>query len=313
MSSASDRLATFPERNPNPVLEVDPGGTILYLNPAAREAFPGVQSDPDHPVRRGVSAVYRRLARTDPFREKRMVRVRDRIYDHYLTLSEDEESLYVYLFEREVDPAEDSDQPSMQAFYARVLRDLPTQVAVFDPEGRYLYLNPAAVGDSELREWLIGRTTLDYARYRGLDPETFRERHEWVLRIAEEKEAGRKLETLETRDGEERHILRIVHPILDEDGEVRRLLGYGMDLTDRMRFEHQLRDAKEEAERASRLKTAMLANMSPSTCTPTFGRRWRSFAPRPGTGGSRSGCSRRTTPYGFRETGMRWGGSRRIS
>ena len=33
-------LASFPELNPNPVLEVDSAGILLYLNPAAKKLFP---------------------------------------------------------------------------------------------------------------------------------------------------------------------------------------------------------------------------------------------------------------------------------
>lgn len=268
MPPTSERLATFPEQNPDPVLEAGPEGELQYLNPAAREAFPGAPDDPDHPVRARLPSVYRRLVRTDLRREKRIVQVGDRTYDQYVCLAKDELTLRIYMFERHVPEGARAEQRSMQAFYARVLRDLPTEVAVLDPDGRYLYINPAAVGDPELREWLIGRTTKDYARYRDVDPEPFERRHEWILEVARSRETGRLEETIETRGGEERHFLRIMHPVIDEDGEVRRLVGYGLDLTDRKRFEDELRRAKEEAERASGLKTAMLANMSHEVRTP---------------------------------------------
>jgi PAS domain S-box-containing protein len=42
--------ASFPELNPNPVLEVDPEGNITYLNPATRKRFPRLlQQGKDHP------------------------------------------------------------------------------------------------------------------------------------------------------------------------------------------------------------------------------------------------------------------------
>ena len=34
------RLATFPEQNPNPVIETDVLGHVTYLNPVAKEHFP---------------------------------------------------------------------------------------------------------------------------------------------------------------------------------------------------------------------------------------------------------------------------------
>ena len=37
-------LASFPEANPNPVLEVDFAGDLLYLNSAAKNLFPDLES-----------------------------------------------------------------------------------------------------------------------------------------------------------------------------------------------------------------------------------------------------------------------------
>lgn len=36
--------ASFPEMNPNPVLEADFEGTVHYLNPGAKERFPDLQT-----------------------------------------------------------------------------------------------------------------------------------------------------------------------------------------------------------------------------------------------------------------------------
>ena len=38
------RLATFPEQNPNPVIETDLQGTVTFLNPAALSHFPDLQA-----------------------------------------------------------------------------------------------------------------------------------------------------------------------------------------------------------------------------------------------------------------------------
>ena len=38
-------LASFPERNPNPIIEVDLSGEILYLNPSADRLFPTLRED----------------------------------------------------------------------------------------------------------------------------------------------------------------------------------------------------------------------------------------------------------------------------
>ncbi len=49
------QLASFPETNPNPVMEADFTGRFYYINPAAKELFPGIQtSGLEHPWLKGV-------------------------------------------------------------------------------------------------------------------------------------------------------------------------------------------------------------------------------------------------------------------
>jgi PAS domain S-box-containing protein len=49
------QLASFPETNPNPIMEADFTGRVYYINPAAKELFPGIQtSGLEHPWLKGV-------------------------------------------------------------------------------------------------------------------------------------------------------------------------------------------------------------------------------------------------------------------
>jgi PAS domain S-box-containing protein len=157
---------------------------------------------------------------------------------------------------------------ALSSFYEEVLRTLPVEVGVLDPQGRYLFLNPAAVGDDELREWLIGKTAVDYARRRGRDPALFEERLEMVRRVAETGEPESIEEPMPTDEGAPRYVLRVAQPVTDASGTVVRVFIYGVDVTERKQREQNLRAAKERAEEMNRLKTAFLANMSHEIRTP---------------------------------------------
>ena len=57
-ASALARLASFPEQNPDPVIEVDLRGTVTYLNPAAEQRFPDLrQKGLSHAMLEGLPAI----------------------------------------------------------------------------------------------------------------------------------------------------------------------------------------------------------------------------------------------------------------
>ena len=58
------RLASFPEHNPDPVIETDLEGQVSYLNLIARERFPDLQTAGlQHPILEGLESIIPRLGR----------------------------------------------------------------------------------------------------------------------------------------------------------------------------------------------------------------------------------------------------------
>lgn len=47
-------------------------------------------------------------------------------------------------------------------FYKGIIDKLPIDVAICDPERRYLYVNPSAIKNSELRASILGKTDFEY-------------------------------------------------------------------------------------------------------------------------------------------------------
>lgn len=134
--------------------------------------------------------------------------------------------------------------PASPAFYERVLEALPAQLAVFSPDLRYQYATPSAIRDAALRSWLIGKTDLDYGQLRNLPPEVVEQRMATIRRVAETKEEITFEESFTTRTGEVRHFRRFVTPVLDAEGNVLHVLGYGLDITEQRRAEEQVQHAQ---------------------------------------------------------------------
>ncbi|WP_263785562.1 PAS domain-containing sensor histidine kinase [Salinibacter grassmerensis] len=127
----------------------------------------------------------------------------------------------------------------------QMIEQLPMEMAIFDPEARFQYVNEQAVGDPAVREQLVGHTNEEYYRRRNLDVEVGRKRDESIREVVQTKEVDRVQETMHTEQGP-RHYLRIHVPITDSDGEVRKVVGCGVDITERKEREQASRRRQEK-------------------------------------------------------------------
>ena len=152
-------------------------------------------------------------------------------------------------------------------FYEFVLNHIPSDICLFDAEGRYLFVNTAGIKDPARREWVLGKTNFEYCAEYG-HPLALAEERQVRMREAFE---GRQLVMFEEafdRPGGMRHQMRCLQPVFHPDGSPHMLVAYGLDITERVRTEQQLRHAKLAAESAVRAREIFLANMSHEIRTP---------------------------------------------
>lgn len=115
-------------------------------------------------------------------------------------------------------------------FYKNLLDNLPADIAVFDPQFRYTYVNKNAINDDITRSWLIGRTDIEYCLHRNLPIEIGQQRQSRLYKLrdgAEEYSFEEKI----SRNNLEKYHLRIMKPVLNNDGKLANIIGYGINIT----------------------------------------------------------------------------------
>ena len=123
-------------------------------------------------------------------------------------------------------------------FFEFILNNLPADLAVFDKYHRYLFINPKGVADPEMRNFLIGRDDFDYCRRRNIGFEIAKLRRSRFEECVDFRKSVFWEDSILGRDDEKRRfMLRAFSPVLDTNGEVINVIGYGVDVTDQKEAE----------------------------------------------------------------------------
>lgn len=158
--------------------------------------------------------------------------------------------------------------------YEKILSYLPADIAVLSPEYADLFLNPIAIKDPELRqwiiEWLIGKKGADTTLPESKDTRAanYQELFEQVIH---QKKGGIIEEKKTDTEGNTTHILRNLHPVLNEQGELEMIIGLHTDITERVQIEDELILAKKKTDELAKAKDLFLANVSHEIRTPMNG------------------------------------------
>ncbi|MEY4594055.1 MAG: hypothetical protein RIQ47_465, partial [Bacteroidota bacterium] len=119
----------------------------------------------------------------------------------------------------------------LKAFYESILDNIPADIAIFDEQHRYVYVNPQGIKDPNLRSWMIGKTDYDYCKFRGIGLGIADERRALFQRVLK----SRKEEQIESEhvlpNGEMKYVIRKFYPYYQED-EFKLMIGYGVDFTE---------------------------------------------------------------------------------
>ena len=139
----------------------------------------------------------------------------------------------------------ESQLESQHIFYEQILNSIPRYIYVYGPDRRYLFLNPVAIDDAELRKWMIGKTDEEYCRHIN-KPLYIAERRKEIFNTAlQERQQIQWEEKLLNASGEMEYHLHNMYPVFNKEGALQMMMGYGQNITDRVQEQEALRTSRD--------------------------------------------------------------------
>ncbi len=119
---------------------------------------------------------------------------------------------------------------SQKRFTEGILNNIPADIAVFDDQHRYVFVNQKGLANEGMRNWLIGKTDFDYCELKNLDKTQAFKRREYFNKAVTTGEQIEWVDEHTTKEGDKKYILRKFYPYKEED-KIRYVIGYGIDVT----------------------------------------------------------------------------------
>ncbi len=135
-------------------------------------------------------------------------------------------------------------------FYEALLHQLPAEVAVFDTDFKFLFVNQNAIKNEELRRWLIGRSEIEYWKSKKLPLDKAIQRIEGFQQAVAQRKSTAVEEVFHAGTEKEKQYIRVTHPYFKQD-ELQFLLTYGIDITELKLTENKLMHQNSELEKVN--------------------------------------------------------------
>lgn len=131
-------------------------------------------------------------------------------------------------------------------FYEKILDQIPTDVAVFDQNHRYLYLNHAAIKDEKLRKFIVGKDDFAYATHTGRDDSSAKQRRAKFLEAKESKNLIQWEDNIiSPYTGLTSNHNRKFNPVFNKNGALEMMIGVGVDITESKKTQEEILKSKQ--------------------------------------------------------------------
>jgi len=125
-------------------------------------------------------------------------------------------------------------------FYENILNSIPVDIAVFDKNHKYLFANPKAINNDELRSYIIGKDDFEYCKHVNRDLKTAELRREQFNVIKKTNTIIEWEDSIKNKDGITHTVLRKFFPVLNKQNEFEMAIGFGLDITESIKKDKEL-------------------------------------------------------------------------
>jgi signal transduction histidine kinase/ActR/RegA family two-component response regulator len=229
-------LARLLEHNPNPVLLLTATGSIRYANAAAQAL--GTALTQEAQPHGYLLPLVRKALRTGQTQQQEIA-LANRWYLLQSVPGPGETCATLYLTDCTSVHCAEQRLAEQREFYETILDELPIDVAAFDHDHRYRFVNASGIKDPVVREWIVGKNDAEFCAHRQLPAELAAERTRRFEQALSKRAEVKWEETTRSLTHPQR-MQRTLRPVYSPDGALRLLVGIGVNVTERHHAEKKL-------------------------------------------------------------------------
>jgi PAS domain S-box-containing protein len=136
------RIASFPERNENPIVEIDAKGKVSYMNPAARRLLPDLEVKGfRHPWLSGLRTEFARFRKVDSDAKTREIAWGGSVFQQDLQYIREENRIRVYGVDTTERRKAEEERSRVEGLFRATFEHADVGIAHVDLEGAWLRVN----------------------------------------------------------------------------------------------------------------------------------------------------------------------------